>query len=422
MHARAHHRPGQRRLARIVGVLAGAAIAVSTGWSVGSAPAAGTAETGCGTIPRGALKDPSRLVSTLPPAVRANYYGMPERVLPSALADVRPRHPAPWKIGLLLNPIANPYNALLLKDMKAWVGKVKSKKLVRELVAYAIPTFDVAAQIHQFRSLIQQRVDLIMVEPASGPALVPLAEAAHKAGIPVVSFFGVVDSPYAVNLTVNPYLNSAEPMAYVVKNALHGTGNVLIVRGAPTQPTDVAGYSGVKAVLSRCPGIKVVGSVVGGFINAVAKSEVLKFLASHPGEIHGVYDGGTMAQGVISAFQQLGRPLPAVTNLGGQQGPLSFWLKNERTFHSAGTAIGTTNGTRAWLNIALRILEGKGPKMNNIILRAPLITDANLPQWTSESHPFDDLSSAQGPPDSLAPNSLLDNWFAKPGSGAPGIL
>jgi ribose transport system substrate-binding protein len=382
------------------------------------AAAAGTA---CGTIPERAFKDPSHLVRSLPGQLRGNYFGLPEQVLPSALAHVKPKHAAPWKLGLLLNPLANPYNVLLLKEMKGWVRKLEARHLVSKLVPYSIPTFDVAAQIQQFRSLIQQKVDLIMVEPASGPALVPLAAAAHKAGIPVVSFFGVIDSTYAVNLTINPYLNSAEPMAHLVKR-LHGKGNVLIVRGAPTQPTDVAGYLGVQAVLSRCPNIKVVGSVTGGFVNSVAKSEVLKFLSGHTERIDGVYDGGTMAQGVISAFQQLGRPLPAVTNLGGQQGALAFWLKNKGTFQSAGTAVGSVNGTRAWLNIALRVLEGKGPTMNNIIIRAPLITEANLSKWTSTSYAFDDLSPAEGPPDSLAPNALLDHWFARHGSGAPGIL
>jgi ABC-type sugar transport system substrate-binding protein len=250
---------------------------------------------------------------------------------------------------------------------------------------------------------------------------VPLAESARKAGIPVVSFFGVIDTAAAVNLTINPYLNSAEPMAHIAKT-LQGKGNVLVVRGAPTQQTDVAGYLGVQAVLSRCPDLRVVGSVVGGFVNSVAKSEVLKFLSSHPGKIDVVYDGGTMAQGVISAFQQLGRPLPAVTNLGGQQGALSYWLKNKGSFNSAGTAVGAANGSRAWLNVALRLLEGKGPTMNNIIIRAPLITEANLAQWTTGSYAFDDLTSAEGPPNSLAPNALLDHWFTKHGSGAPGIL
>jgi ribose transport system substrate-binding protein len=402
----------------LAGTVACVTVVLCSSW-----PAAGSAAgAGCGTIPKRQFKDPAHLVQTLPTPLQANYYGLPERVLPSALANAKPKHAAPWKLGLLLNPLANPYNTLLLKEMKGWVKKLEPRHLISRLVPYAIPTFDVAAQIQQFRSLMQQDVDLIMVEPASGPALVPLVAAAHKAGIAVVSFFGVIDSPYAVNLTINPYLNSAEPMAHIAKHALRGKGNVLVVRGAPTQPTDVAGYLGVQAVLSRCPGMKIVGSVTGGFVNSVAKSEVLKFLSGHPGQIDGVYDGGTMAQGVISAFQQLGRPLPAVTNLGGQQGALAFWLKNRQTFRSAGTAIGSVNGTRAWLNIALRILEGKGPKMNNIIIRAPLITEANLSKWTSRSYAFDDLSPAEGPPDSLAPNALLDHWFTRPGSGAPGIL
>lgn len=415
------------RAALTLAVLAAMAIAACGSSSAGSgsaskaAAAPKTVSGSCGTVPLAPYHDTSGQIKTLPASVKSDYSGFPDPIYASAYAHFKAPHGPPYKIGFLDNPVANAYNAALLANLKKWAAKLEAKGIVSQFIPYVDPTFDVSTQIQQFRSLIQQKVDAILVEPASGPALVPLAQQAHAAGIPTVTFFGAIDSPDAVNLGINPYLNAALPVAQIVK-AMGGKGNFLSVRGAPTQPTDVAGYKGVQAVLSKCPNIKVVGQVVGQYENSVAKSVVQQFLTSHPAQINGVFDGGTMAQGVLSAFQQLGRPVPALTNLGGMDSVLGYWLAHP-SFQSAATATGAINGTRAWLNVALRVLEGKGPKVNDLILRPPLITRANLSQWASKSVDTpNNPNSAEGPPDSLAPNSLLDNWFSKPGSGAPGIL
>ena len=112
----------------------------------------------------------------------------------------------------------------------------------------------------------------------------------------------------------------------------HGQGNILLVQGAPTQPTSVAGYQGAKAALADCPGIHIAGTVVGQYENSVAKSVTLQFLSSYSGTINGVYDGGVMSQGELSAFQQLGKPIPAITNLGAVLGTLAYWYQHQSTF------------------------------------------------------------------------------------------
>jgi hypothetical protein len=65
--------------------------------------------------------------------------------------------------------------------------------------------------------------------------------------------------------------------------------------------------------------------------------------------------------------------------------------------------------------VALRTLAGKGPKINTFLPPAPLITDANLSQWSDPGWKFDDLSLAPGPRDSFLSERYLDGLFRSPG-------
>ncbi|HEY1777106.1 MAG TPA: substrate-binding domain-containing protein [Solirubrobacteraceae bacterium] len=391
--------------------------AASSGATVRSAAAAA-----CGVVPNvGPGSDPQHLVNALPAAQQAGYNGFPNRIYPSAYAHFKSKHKAPYTLGFIDNDTGNAYNASLLADMKVWAAKLEKKGLVKNLISYVTPGFSAATQIQQFHSLIEQKVDAIIVEPADAPALVPSVQAAEKAGIPTISWFGSIDSPDAVNPGINVFLNGAEPVAYEAQHFLHGKGNMLVVRGAPTQAADVYGYQGAKAVLAHCPNIHVVGSVIGQYENSVAKSVTLQFLSSYHGTINGEYDSGTMTQGILSAFQQLGRPLPAMTNLGAVDGVLAY-ARSHPSFHTVGTATGALDSTRLITNVALRVLLGQGPKMNDIVLKPVLVTPANLDQFVKAGTSVNDLDSAENPPFSLASNATLNGWFTKGSNPAPGTL
>jgi ribose transport system substrate-binding protein len=206
---------------------------------------------------------------------------------------------------------------------------------------------------------------------------------------------------------------------------MHGKGNILLVQGAPTQPTSVAGYLGAKASLSRCPGIHIAGTVVGEYENSVAKSVTLQFLSSYSGTINGVYDGGVMSQGELSAFQQLGKPIPAITNLGAVLGTLAYWYQHQSTFGSAATGSGGHEFDRIIMDVAMRLLEGKGPKLNDIIGTGDLVTKANLnqiAQYNKSALNVNNQNIAEVPPFSLLTESALNGYFTKPGVNGPAGL
>jgi ribose transport system substrate-binding protein len=157
----------------------------------------------------------------------------------------------------------------------------------------------------------------------------------------------------------------------------------------------------------------------------VAKSVVLQFLASYPGTINGVYDGGVVSTGIISAFRQLGKPVPAVTNLGCVIGGLAYWYQNPNTFGSAATGSGGYEYNRIPMDIAMRVLEGKGPKLNTIVAEGLLVTPKNLDQiaqYNKQALNVDNINVGEVPPFAMMTGSELDGFFTTPGlTGAPGL-
>ena len=192
-------------------------------------------------------------------------------------------------------------------------------------------------------------------------------------------------------------------------------GNLLIVDGVPGLSIATFSLAAAKEIFKNCPNIKVVGEVVGFFSQSTAKNEVLKFLATHPSQIDGVWQDSSMAQGVISAFQQVGRKVPPVADTSADLASLAYWLHHINEGYK-----GTANGDPAqrmaeavW-NVSMRMLEGQGVKYTDIPIIPPLITASNLAQWVPANWNENVSKTAEGPPNSWAPDAYLNYFFLHP--------
>ncbi len=111
--------------------------------------------------------------------------------------------------------------------MQKWL---KQSPLVDKniIVTTASSQTAVAEQVQQYNAAVQQGADIILTNAISPTAMNPLIEAAAKQGIPTVSEINTVNSPAAVNISPNTYLDAAVTADAMVK-ALGGKGNVLQV-------------------------------------------------------------------------------------------------------------------------------------------------------------------------------------------------
>jgi ribose transport system substrate-binding protein len=275
------------------------AIATASTTATGKPSTATAAKAACGTVPAGPPNAPASLLKTLPPAVTASYAGLPYKIRASAYSHWKPKHGPPWTIGFVTTSTTNAYTAAQVKDTESWGRKLKQAGLVKNVIVLVNQGSSVPQQIQQMQSLIERKVDLIILLAASPTALLPSVQAAYKADIPVVVTSGVVDSPYVVNVDNSSYLFGGTPAAYMAAHELGGKGNVILMEGVPTLPNTIAQVAGAKAAFAACPGINVLATLEGDFETSKAQSAMLQYLTSHPTQqVDGVWVGGEVGGGL----------------------------------------------------------------------------------------------------------------------------
>ena len=364
----------------------------------------------CGLVPTSPPTDPSGFLSSAPANVQAGYNGFENPLVTSAWTNFKPKHGPPWNIGVFYDDVANDFNTTFLADLKTDLtadGKAKVN----------VTLYDTAAQdVSDLRSGVQQGVDLIIDSPLSAQAAGPVIQQAGAAGIPVVTQLSPVPGKYAVNVSFNTWLAGAQTSAYLANNLLHGKGNVLMVHGLPGVPLDVSEFAGAQAAFKQCPGIKIAGTITGGFSLPIAKTATLQFLATHPGQIDGVFQAGPqMSPGIIQAFQQTGRKVPPVIEIGALNGPLTYWKDNlSKGYDTVGIGLSPSASASATARVALGILEGKGPKVASFVASPSLILRSNLDQWATVPAPLTAPGSADGPPDNYLPDDYLSALWTNP--------
>jgi ribose transport system substrate-binding protein len=417
--------PRRSRLRLVGGAAVSAAVLaaalMTTTVASGSSPAttaasaAGTQQ--CGQNVSQKPTDPDGVYAKLPKAIQARYGAWPFPIKKTPWAASKPVK-GPWKIGYINFPITTPWQADLTSQLKVEFGKAKAKGLVsgslQTYIQTGTPTPE--QQIAAIQQMVRQGVNGIVMNPLAGPAEAPAIDAAGKAGVPVVFTDNtVVESKYAIQLWSE---NNGPADAGTAK--IIGKGNVLIVRGIAGNPSEQIFENNALADIKACPGLKVVGSVNGNWNNPQAKTAVTQFLASHPTlKIDGVIQNGIMAAGIIDAFQQAGRPVPPVSMGGCQGGELSWWLAHPK-YRTAGTCFNGYQTAYTAFRVLLRVLGGKGLKVNGIDIVPGQVTASNLKVYATANKPLSWQGEPLGPLDGWGSNAYLDAYFTKPGT--PGGL
>jgi ribose transport system substrate-binding protein len=337
--------------------------------------------------------------------------GYPGTVYASPWVHFKPKHGPPWKIGMSNNE-GN------LNAVDVGLGLKKEAALNPGLVSGIVTTTpptpnDVATQIQQMRSLVQQHVDFIISTLGSPTALNAVIDEAAKADIPVISLLGQSTDKNAVNLQPNPIQLGYYGAKGLLTAMGTGTGSVLSVDGIPGLSIDTDINAGATAVFKACK-TNIVGTVTGKFDPTIAKTQVLTFLSGHPSTIDGVFQVSDMAPGIFSAFQQVGRKVPPVDDIGAPAASLVYWQQNEsKGYKGSGVAIPAIKDGTYSMAVALAMLEGDGVKITDTPYAPPVIDSSNLSQWIEPGWTQSTNALGDGPPCSVAITSLLDTYFTK---------
>lgn len=174
---------------------------------------------------------------------------------------------------------------------------------------------DVSRQIGQMQDLIQQQVDVIIIWPTDGQAVVPAVRQAEQAGIPVVvtnsqiaeqgqEFIAAFSGPD--NVTQGVY--AAEMLCDALKADGREDGQVLQISGQPGYTTAIERAQGFEERLPEvCPDLELVETQPGNWNREQAQRVMENFLTKYD-TIDGVYSGDdNMGVGALNAAKDAGR-------------------------------------------------------------------------------------------------------------------
>jgi ribose transport system substrate-binding protein len=321
----------------------------------------------------------------------------------------------PWKFCHSESYQGNPWRIALTNEIKRLADEfIAAGKLSEFKTTDA--NGDVPLQITQMQSFIDEGCDIITLIPGSATGLDEVIANAAEAGIPVVTISGAVTSPHAINVDSN-WWRWGYDMTKAIADEI-GEGNVIVVEGIAGSPIVAMQAEGRNAALAEAPGLNVVATVNGDWTPTTTKNVILQTLATNPSEIDAVWTSGSESRLVTEAFVESGRDVPLVT--GSTSGDaLGYWKQNPDGYRFTGNGVLPAPTGNSAFRIAMRILEGQGPKLNTLLVQLPKITQADLESWYSECMTPDSASIFPVPATDPYPEDVLDTYFNDPAPTPP---
>jgi inositol transport system substrate-binding protein len=114
-------------------------------------------------------------------------------------------------------------------------------------------------QISQVENFISQGVDAIILNPFDRNGSAPAVIRAVEAKTPVVVMNAIVSNLSSADAYVgSDDYEAGRIAAQKIADTLHGSGNVVIIHGALSHSAEIQRTEGIKEILKKYPGIKVV--------------------------------------------------------------------------------------------------------------------------------------------------------------------
>ncbi len=186
-----------------------------------------------------------------------------------------------------------------------WYGaQVQAKKLgLDSRIADAGGYNKLDVQVSQIENFIQLKVDGIIIGAVQGEGVAPVLRRAADAGIKIVDAFLYESSGRTSGRVINDQREIGAAEANYLGKALAGKGNVVMLYGGAGNTTMLSRGEGFKEALKKqYPAMKVLAERFSDLTRAEGLKQMEDLLQAFPGQIHGVYTGGSfLADGVADA-------------------------------------------------------------------------------------------------------------------------
>jgi ribose transport system substrate-binding protein len=213
-----------------------------------------------------------------------------------------PAKKGPYKIALVNGYVGNDWRITAIQSAKAWGARPDNAKQLADFKVISVGN-DSAAQIAAIDNYIAAGYDAIVINAVNPTAFDAVVKRAQRAGTVLVTFDNVLDSDKIVQINEDQFeLGRMKAQAVVdgIKAAKGDvTGQVLEISGLPGNSVDRDNHEGMRSVLDKYKGLKVV-QVVGNWDAGTAEKGTADAIATN-----GKFDGVMVQEGAIGALHAM---------------------------------------------------------------------------------------------------------------------
>ena len=207
---------------------------------------------------------------------------------------------ATYRIGLSLSTLNNPF-FVTLRD-----GALQATAGLGVEVIVADGRDNPAKQLGDIEDFVQQKLDLIVINPTDSDAIVTAVEEANKAGIPVITVDRGANGGMVIAHIASDNVAGGMMAGEYVAMLLGGKGNVVELEGIVGTSAARDRGQGFGAAISKYPDIKIVAKQVANFNRAEGLVVMENILQANP-NIDAVFaHNDEMALGAIEAIKAAG--------------------------------------------------------------------------------------------------------------------
>lgn len=331
---------------------------------------------------------------------------------PSIYRNFKPKESPPWLIGYASSFGGNTWRiGARTRLEKKLLPEFKKAGLVKDVITTE-SNLVISKQIQQIRQLVDQGCDAIMTIGAAHTALNGAIKYAYDHGVLFVAIQGGVTSPYAQQISGN-YALCGKLQAQALGKKMGGKGNVLIVQGIPQAEASGDFQRGHEAGLKEFPNINIVGTVAGKWVDSIAKTKVLQFLATHPQPLGGIATQSPGDLGALGALRQTGRTIVPMTP-GGEMGPLAYWRDHPDWIDLTYQGWPPGDEMEEGWDVMLRTLQGQGPKIASILIGPGAIRHKDLADLLPKGTTYSSNEWVEPSYKHWFPTHTMDMYFEHP--------
>nr|WP_322100061.1 ABC transporter substrate-binding protein [Geminicoccus roseus] len=212
-----------------------------------------------------------------------------------------------YKVGFAQTESNNPWRLAQTKSMRDEAAK-RGWQLV-----YTDAAGSAAKQVADVRSMIAQRVDVILLAPREEKPLIPAVMEAKRAGIPLFLIDRNVDANLAkagedyVAFIGSDFVKEGQQAAEILTKAMNGEAKIIELQGTIGSSPANDRMKGFADYIKDHPGMQIIASQSGDFARDKGRQVFETLYQAHPDATALYSHNDEMTMGAIAAMEAAGK-------------------------------------------------------------------------------------------------------------------